>query len=477
MSQPNPFNTSRQVGPPPQEPDVVNVVSGTSNDNSTACAMAPPSHRSEVGQQTGNNGSSFGGHETREQDLISDQDLIDMWAEVNTSRAQGENTPITLDSSSVEDTEEEANSNEALQQNIAAGVNQGNQPFMQFLTDWAKKFSQHGLVVKVAQLEEALQSANKEKEQLGGEYKKLHLKYNTANARLREANTKLNKALSEMDEQRRLTEGGSLANPAKATDDVVRGKWKTLDYNIRALACSLAKIPPSLPLDEVAQTRLSWASGSFRRHLQDEDYREPLLHAYLWNMVNDMVFDAGGMVWGGPGIADFKNVRDHIINRIGQEDSQDHPPTCQQAAKWFAQGSNMLGHLWGNDRESVRSLANAETRRLRPFFPAHNESFDRTDKKVWDEIKAIIENAIELDQIFMGSKAIFQIHWKDESQNPLMRRRFNPETMQVICHEKELSSRSLVKIHVSPFLYKIGNADGQNYDCRMLLAKASVVCN
>ena len=137
----------------------------------------------------------------------------------------------------------------------------------------------------------------------------------------------------------------------------------------------------------------------------------------------------------------------------------------------------MLSHLWGDNPAAVRSLANEETRRLRPFFSAQNESFDRTDKKVWDEIKAIIECAVELDQIFMSSKAIFQVHWKDESQNPSMRPRFNSEAMDAVCHDKELSPRSRVVVTLSPFLYKLGNADGQNYDCRMLLAKAYVACN
>lgn len=315
MSQFNPFDTSWQLAPPPQAPDVLDAAPGTANDNSTACAMAPPSHQPDVGQLSGNNGGSSGEHETREQELLSDQDLTAMWAAIDTLRAQEENTPVTIDSSSVVDAVEEANSSEALRQNIAAGVSQGCQHIMQFLTDWANQFSQHRLVAKVARLEEALQTANKENEQLGGEYKKLHLRFNTANAKLKEANTKLNKALDERDEQRRLGEGGSLANPTKATDSVVLGKWKILDYNIRTLASSLAKSPPSLPLDDIADTRLNWIWASFRKALHDEDYRELMLQAYLWVIVNDLVFDAGGLVWGGPGIAELKSIRDQIISK------------------------------------------------------------------------------------------------------------------------------------------------------------------
>lgn len=315
MNQGNPFDTSDQLWPPPQAPGVANVELSSPHDNSTACAMAPPSYQSEAGQQNGNNGSSSGGYEIREFDLVSDQELIDLELLIDTPRAQEEGTPVTMDGSSIMGAEEEVNLGEALQQNIAAGVSQGCQNIMQFLTDWAKQFSQHGLVARVAQLEEALQNANKEKEHLGGEYQKLHLKYNTINTRLQEANTKLAKALRERDEQRRLAEGGSLANPAKATDSVVLGKWKTLDYNIRTLACSLAKGPPSLPLDEVVETRLSWIWVSFRNHLQDEDYREVMFRAYLWLIVNDLVFDAGGLVWGGPAIAELKNIRDQVISK------------------------------------------------------------------------------------------------------------------------------------------------------------------
>jgi len=56
----------------------------------------------------------------------------------------------------------------------------------------------------------------------------------------------------------------------------------------------------------------------------------------------------------------------------------------------------------------------------------------------------IFENALELDEIFMKSKAF--------------------------------SSQTIVDFIVSPLLKKSGNAAGCNYDDAMVLCKASVVC-
>lgn len=49
--------------------------------------------------------------------------------------------------------------------------------------------------------------------------------------------------------------------------------------------------------------------------------------------------------------------------------------------------------------------------------------------------------------------------------------------MEAVGYETELSSESIVKMVISPFLYKAGNADGQNYESSMLLIKADVVCD
>ncbi|KAJ4208117.1 hypothetical protein NW767_002341 [Fusarium falciforme] len=98
-------------------------------------------------------------------------------------------------------------------------------------------------------------------------------------------------------------------------------------------------------------------------------------------------------------------------------------------------------------------------------------------EKVSDEIKVIVECAVELDQMFMCSKALFRINWKDHCQDHSKRQRYNSSAMEAIGYETELSSESIVKMVISPFLYKAGNADGQNYESSMLLIKADVVCD
>lgn len=111
-----------------------------------------------------------------------------------------------------------------------------------------------------------------------------------------------------------------------------------------------------------------------------------------------------------------------------------------------------------------------------PFLLAPNANPD-SGERVRDEISVIIDCAVELDQMLMCSKALFQIHWKDHCQDHTKRQRYNPNVMDAISYDTELSEQSIVKMVISPFLYKAGNADGQNYESSMLLIKATVVCD
>lgn len=165
-----------------------------------------------------------------------------------------------------------------------------------------------------------------------------------------------------------------------------------------------------------------------------------------------------------------------FTDRLDLEDAQQRREICQQAARWLAQGSGILNQLWGREPQGIKALADIETRRLMAFLPGQNIGPDGAIK-VRDQISAIIECAVELDQMLMCSKALFQTHWKDQCQGPSKPQRFNPSTMDALYSEKELSSENVVEIVVSPFLSKAGNADGQNYECSMVLAKATVVCD
>ncbi|KAH7225706.1 hypothetical protein BKA60DRAFT_631029 [Fusarium oxysporum] len=295
---------------------------------------------------------------------------------------------------------------------------------------------------------------------------------------LEKVNARLDDVLRERDQLRQLLEGGSLANSDKATDDSIRGKWKELAYNIRCLARHLAHNPPRQQLDDIARERLRFIAGDYYTLLEDEDYRELIIMSYLWVTVQDDVFDARQTIWGGPELKSFKAVRDRIISRVGDGINI---PNCDDpiahAARWLAQGSVMMCNLWERDDRGIRRLVLAEAKRLRPFHSTHQSTADRCDRKVVDQLREILGSAIELDQMMMRSKAIFQIHWRDESQSLSTAEMWNEDVMDSEASTKILSPKSRVIFFISPIVYKAGTADGQRYNSRMVLAKASVVCN
>jgi hypothetical protein len=279
--------------------DVIKEQLENIKDSDTTSTAASPSHHAQLDLATGSNN-----HEHEPQD----QEWSDDWTVENILHTQQERHQEILQEIRAANAEDRIVLNEAMGQNISTNLGEGFQHIMEFLTNWAKQFTQHHLVNKVATLEEQLNLANQTNQQLGEEFKEMRSKY-------RVTRTKLDKALCERDEQRRLADGGALADSTKSTDDAVVDKWKILGYNIRTLAHSLAKSPPSQRLDQIAVARLTWISQSYRKEIQDRDYRESLLEGYLWVMVNDKVFDAGTRLWGGPGMADLKTIQNNIISK------------------------------------------------------------------------------------------------------------------------------------------------------------------
>ncbi|KAI8684418.1 hypothetical protein NCS57_00107900 [Fusarium keratoplasticum] len=429
-------------------------------DTGTDSTAASPSHHAQqLDLATGTNNHEHEPQDQERSDGWTVEDLLDIQEE----RHQG-----ILQEIRAANAEDRILLNEVMGQNISTNLGLGFQRIEEFFTNWSQQFTQHHLASKVASLEERLNLANQTNQKLSEDFKEMRTKH-------RIACTKLDKALCERDEQRRLADGGALANSTKATDDAVLDKWRILSYNIRTLAYSLAKSPPSQSLDQIALSRLSWISQSHQEEIHDQDYRELLLQGHLWRMVNGKVFNVGPRLWGGPGMAGLKTVQSNLINRLGEK-ALERSGICQQAARWLAQGSNILDQLWGCEPEGVKALANIETTRLMPFLSPQDVGPNRVDK-VKDEISVIIECAVELDQMFMCSKALFRVHWKDQQQSHSKCQRFNLSTMDPLSYENELSSESIVEMVISPFLSKAGNADGQNYESSMLLVKASVVCN
>ncbi|KAF9761345.1 hypothetical protein IL306_003856 [Fusarium sp. DS 682] len=312
---------------------------------------------------------------------------------------------------------------------------------------------------------------------------------------LRKVNAKLDDALRERDHLRQLLEGSSLANSDKATDDEIQGKWKELNYNIRCLAHLLDHDPSHQQPDDLVSRRLRFISTDYRKLSRDAEYRALLMIGYLWVVVQDEIFDAQEPLWGGPELKSYKNLRDHVICEYLLEahyllalltlearirdsgNPRNNETSVAHAAKWLAQGSIMMSRLWENDNIRIRHLVHNETRRLRTFHPAQQSRTDRAEKRIFDQLKDIVDSAIVLNKMMMCSKAIFQVHWRDQSQKPGGHQRWNEDAMVAEAYTNDLSPKSRVMFSISPILHKVGTADGQRYNSRMVLAKGVVVCN
>jgi hypothetical protein len=136
----------------------------------------------------------------------------------------------------------------------------------------------------------------------------------------------------------------------------------------------------------------------------------------------------------------------------------------------------MMSKLWDKDHAVLQRLVNVEAKCLRPFYSGGQPRNDRSEKSILDQLRGIMDSAIELDKMMMCSKAIFQVHWRDRSQKPDLTQRYNKDVMVSEAYENDLSPKSRVRFYISPVLYKVGTADGQSYDSRMVLAKGVVVC-
>ncbi|EMT61599.1 hypothetical protein FOC4_g10014664 [Fusarium odoratissimum] len=280
---------------------------------------------------------------------------------------------------------------------------------------------------------------------IGAIYLHLKLEHEAIKKQLQEANAKVDEAVKARDELRRLADGVNWTGSAKVSDQEIRSKWKQLEYNIRSLASVLAKCPTKVPSDKLTRTRLDEVSTAWRKLLVVDDYKNFLIGAYIWTIV-ESVFTTGRIFCSGGHNIDLKAMR----------------------AAFLA----LFGHFFGRDQHAFRREARSEVDRLKLFC---NITADKSGTDLHQEMKAILEAALDLDEMLMSSKAIFLVRWPQDGQSKTLQR-FDANQMESLAHTNELSSKTIVRFFISPMLIKIGNADGCNYDSEMTLCKATVAC-
>ncbi|KAF4966770.1 hypothetical protein FSARC_5587 [Fusarium sarcochroum] len=316
------------------------------------------------------------------------------------------------------------------------------------------------------------QNLRRQLEELEAERGYWEANHRTLEQKLKEAHAKLSKTQQERDELRRLANNGNLINSEKDSDHVIQSKWKQLNYAILSLAANLAKCPMQRPTHDSVEKRLQFVCPSWPKLLEDDEFKELLLHAYLWVLVDCQVFKGRCGIWGGRHAQSLKAMREDLVEIAPDAESPGSPsPSLRYVLGWITQGSTFFEHFFGRNQEACQRLVKIETRGLESFC---NIASNKPGVQVHRAIKDIIETALDLDKMVMSSKAIISVDWPVNPQPKHLL--FDATTMDAIAHIKDMSAQSAVDFVVAPALIKKGNADGYNYDSKMFLCKALVVC-
>jgi predicted nucleic acid-binding Zn-ribbon protein len=143
-------------------------------------------------------------------------------------------------------------------------------------------------------------------------YRQLKDEYQALEKRLQESNTKLENAIKERDEQRRLAEIANWTGATKVSDDAIQSKWKQLEYNIRAMGRSLAKCQTRRTSNVAIKDRLSMAAPRWPKLSFDDNHTEFVISAYIWTIVQEII-EEGSEIWGGDHGVNFKAIRTDFI--------------------------------------------------------------------------------------------------------------------------------------------------------------------
>ncbi|KAH6606574.1 hypothetical protein Trco_005727 [Trichoderma cornu-damae] len=121
------------------------------------------------------------------------------------------------------------------------------------------------------------------------------------------------------------------------------------------------------------------------------------------------------------------------------------------------------------DEEALETVICTAMFHFGAFVPASKtESFPA-------EMRKLLTAAADLHAIMIGSKAIFMLEWIGDYDGKEFSA-FDPAAMEPLNgYTGGNASGHVVEFVEAPALTKVGTADGQNFDCSMILCKASVI--
>ncbi|KAI3558106.1 hypothetical protein CABS01_02665 [Colletotrichum abscissum] len=273
----------------------------------------------------------------------------------------------------------------------------------------------------------------------------------------------------------------AIANSNKVSDDAIKSCWKRMAYNIQNIAALyLTACPRAKDIFRHGHSEKSCAVCHMEcAHfmlLNNEDLRDSVVEGYIWRAVIRHFFGSDGpenygKSWAGrPGKLFTALFHDLLAHPAANADPS-------EIHRWKAASGRMIDRMIGVDEVEMQEVIYAEHQGLVRFIPRDRSGHKAQKSQLYKDLEKIFKDAVELHRVFMRSRAHFYVDWTETLSTTGDVTHYHPDLHEAEVYEKDLDDSSIVKFVISPSLMKIGNADGDSYDKRSRLIKASVICD
>ncbi|KAH6695439.1 hypothetical protein F5X68DRAFT_186904 [Plectosphaerella plurivora] len=350
------------------------------------------------------------------------------------------------------------------------------------------------------QLNQTVQETNLQMSQLQRDIQNLTAERDQANTQLAETTSRLNDLNSErdgllarqaddflaIDALKQLLESQESAAPTysfdiapKVTDDEVRSLWQGL-YSEVVVLCSVLKRKPEMSElskkhHEIFTSMMpEKTSVSWDKYLEDDKHRKFLVEAFVWENIVRYLDD--NKVWLGKIGTDFKTTLKHMRDGLDNQTPFDWN-NLKKYCVWRAQGAHKLSQFGAHDDMRAQLVATVPFMELlRPFCsvePWVGQSGIEF-KEIFDSVYSILSTCQKLDHVFMTSLANWRAKLNREHKSWAISFHNHPEWFGNV---KPIAGKPTFPIafQISPYLFRMGTADGEDHETMEFIAKGSVM--
>ncbi|KAI0439054.1 hypothetical protein F4803DRAFT_554474 [Xylaria telfairii] len=238
-------------------------------------------------------------------------------------------------------------------------------------------------------------------------------------------------------------------------DDAMTSEWKQLQFIIKSLSTSYLYGLSTSGISSLGPKELKRY-----RQLMPMPSEGPTENEYIhlsqiliWEFITAKILTAPTVLWG----RDISNLTERLfrIVKVGNRVS------ASDFHAFRAGVGEIMNAATDVDLTVHDNLKTQLRKEVWPFISPENV------ENVIRQLDTIVDKAVNLAIIFTQSRC----HYHIRTMNRRCKRLFDPNTMDNVGNQDSLRVYSII----SPVFFKYGNSKGQNYDERIVLAKAAVI--